>query len=41
MKYTDAIKYLREHHIYKDEETKEFYEFGDVCHAFIDFLRLE
>ena len=29
MTYRDAIVWLREHEIYKDEETKEFYEFGD------------
>eukprot|EP00002_Diphylleia_rotans_P009998 TRINITY_DN2038_c0_g1_i1.p1 TRINITY_DN2038_c0_g1~~TRINITY_DN2038_c0_g1_i1.p1 ORF type:complete len:521 (-),score=130.53 TRINITY_DN2038_c0_g1_i1:222-1784(-) len=29
MKYGDAIKYLREHNIYKDDEAKTFYEFGD------------
>lgn len=29
MEYADAIKYLKEHKIYKDEEKKTFYEFGD------------
>jgi len=29
MDYSDAIKYCREHNIYKDEETKTHFEFGD------------
>ena len=29
MNYTDALKYCREHGIYKDEETKTHFEFGD------------
>lgn len=29
MTYEDAIKYCREHKIYKDPETKEHFEFGD------------
>ncbi|KAL0228617.1 hypothetical protein GEMRC1_013237 [Eukaryota sp. GEM-RC1] len=29
MKYSEAITWLKEHEIYKDEEKKEFYEFGD------------
>jgi len=29
MNYSDAIKYCREHNIYKDEEKKEHFEFGD------------
>ena len=29
MNYTDAIEWLRENKVYKDEETQEFYEFGD------------
>lgn len=29
MTYEDAIKYCREHSIYKDPETKEHFEFGD------------
>ncbi len=29
MDYSDAIAWLKEHEIYKDEETKTFYEFGD------------
>jgi len=31
MDYGDAIKYLQEHNIYKDEEKKEYYVWGDVC----------
>lgn len=29
MDYVDALKYCREHGIYKNEETKEYFEFGD------------
>ncbi|KAI9298471.1 asparaginyl-tRNA synthetase [Neoconidiobolus thromboides FSU 785] len=29
MEYTDALEYLKENKIYKDEESKTFYEFGD------------
>mmetsp|Transcript_34205 Transcript_34205/g.88334 ORF Transcript_34205/g.88334 Transcript_34205/m.88334 type:complete len:234 (+) Transcript_34205:183-884(+) len=29
MDYTDALTFLKKHEIYKDEEKKEFYEFGD------------
>jgi len=29
MDYSDAVKYCREHEIYKDEETKTHFEFGD------------
>lgn len=29
MDYSDAIKYLKEHNITKDDGT--FYEFGEVC----------
>lgn len=29
MTYEDAVKYCREHNIYKDEETKTHFEFGD------------
>jgi len=29
MDYTDAITWLKEHNVYKDEEAKTFYEFGD------------
>lgn len=29
MDYVDAIAWLKEHNVYKNEETKEFYEFGD------------
>lgn len=29
MNYEDAVKYCREHEIYKDPETKEHFEFGD------------
>lgn len=29
MTYEDAVKYCREHNIYKDPETKEHFEFGD------------
>ena len=30
MNYSDAIKYVNEHNIYKDEETKEHFVYGDV-----------
>jgi asparaginyl-tRNA synthetase len=29
MDYADAIKFCREHNIYKDKETKTYFEFGD------------
>lgn len=29
MNYADAVKYCRENEIYKDEETKTHFEFGD------------
>lgn len=29
MNYSDAVKFCRENNIYKDEETKEHFEFGD------------
>lgn len=29
MNYSDAVKYCNEHNIYKDEETKEHFQFGD------------
>jgi asparaginyl-tRNA synthetase len=29
MNYSDAVKYCREHEIYKDKETKTHFEFGD------------
>jgi asparaginyl-tRNA synthetase len=29
MEYVDALEFCRKHKIYKDEETKEFFEFGD------------
>lgn len=29
MNYSDAVKYCREHQIYKDEENKIHFEFGD------------
>lgn len=29
MNYADAVKYCNEHNIYKDEETKEHFKFGD------------
>ncbi len=29
MNYSDAVKYCREHEIYKDEENKIHFEFGD------------
>lgn len=29
MNYTDAVEYCRTHEIYKDEETKTHFEFGD------------
>jgi len=34
MNYSDAIKYLREHKICKDDGS--FYEFGEVCYKSLD-----
>jgi hypothetical protein len=31
MNYADAVKYCNQHNIYKDEEKKEHFKFGDVC----------
>jgi len=35
MNYSDAIDYLKENNITKEDGS--FYEFGEVCEVFVDF----
>ncbi len=38
MNYSDAVKFCNEHEIYKDEEKKEHFVFGDVRYFLLPSL---
>jgi hypothetical protein len=41
MNYAEAVKFCREHEIYKDEKTQTFFEFGDVRATILILLAFE